>query len=96
MTSEHTLGPARGRSFTSTFSVIRQNDAFIVETREGRFAASVIGNTLRWRGQGGGNMVDVELFRNGDSISGTFSGNRISNNEPIAGTYTGRRTGTTD
>jgi hypothetical protein len=92
--SEHTQGAAKGRRVTWSFLVLKQNDRYFVETREGRFPASVSGHTLRWQGAGGGNLVNVELTRDGDSCSGSFGGRNIRSNDPIAGTYTGRRSKT--
>lgn len=94
VTSLHTSGAAKGRRFTWDFRVIRQKNQYLVETREGRLPATVSDNELQWQGQGGGNVVDIKLVRDGDTCAGSFLGHNVRNKDQIDGTLDCRRSGT--
>jgi hypothetical protein len=94
--SLHTKGSATGRSFRWTFSVVRTGEAYVVVTQNGRFSAQVTDHALKWKGQGGGNIIDIELTLDPDGrkFKGRFNGGHYSNGkmtEAIEGTYSGSR-----
>jgi hypothetical protein len=88
--SKHTSGAFVGASRESKIKVTLNPCRFGI-LGAGTWNCTVSNNRLTTSFQAGGNNVNVILNRHGETISGTFTGHRLSNNQPIGGTYTGRK-----